>query len=123
MSQKHKLKVFQSTFLPVLTYGLDAVTITEKQLHRLDAHYIRFLRRIVGIKASYYSHVPDQEVYKKAQYPKLPSDVIVDLQFKMLHVKRILPANHRTQILNMRCGRDRRSILKVQSRLVLFVVN
>ena len=69
MPQKHKLKVFQATFLPVLTYGLDAVTITEKQLHRLDAHYIRFLRRIVGIKASYYSHVTNQEVYKKNSVP------------------------------------------------------
>ena len=84
MSQKQKLKTFQATFLPVLTYGLDALTVTEKQLHRLDAHYIRFLRRIVGIKASFYSHVTNQEVYKKAKYPKLPSDVISEAQFSML---------------------------------------
>ena len=84
MSQKQKLKTFQATFLPVLTYGLDALTVTEKQLHRLDAHYIRFLRRIVGIKASFYSHITNQEVYKKAKYPKLPSDVISDAQFSML---------------------------------------
>ena len=32
MSQKQKLKTFQATFLPVLTYGLDALTVTEKQL-------------------------------------------------------------------------------------------
>jgi len=84
MAQKRKLGIFQATFLPVLTYGLDALTITEKQLHRLDAHYIRFLRRIVGVKASYYSHVTNQAVYNKAKHPKLPSDIIAELQFKML---------------------------------------
>ena len=84
MSQKQKLLTLQATFLPVLTYGLEALTITEKQLHRLDAHYIRFLRRIVGIKVSFYSHVTNQEVYRKARFPKLPSDLIAEAQFKML---------------------------------------
>ena len=82
MSQKQKLRTFQATFLAVLTYGLEALTVTEKQLHRLDAHYIRFLRRIVGIKASFYSHVTNQEVYRKAKFPKLPSDLIAEAQFK-----------------------------------------
>ena len=54
LSRKKKLHVFQSIFLPTLTYGLDALTLTDKFLARIDAYYIRFLRRIVNIKASYY---------------------------------------------------------------------
>ena len=44
LSKKKKLHIFQSTFLPTLTYGLDAITLTDKYLARVDAYYIRFLR-------------------------------------------------------------------------------
>ena len=52
---KEKLRIFQSVFIPTLIYGLDALTLQQKHLKRIDAYYIRFLRRVVGIKASYYS--------------------------------------------------------------------
>ena len=50
---KEKLKIFQSVFKGTLAYGLDALTLQQKHLKRIDAYYIRFLRRIVGGKASY----------------------------------------------------------------------
>ena len=68
-----KVSIFQTTFVPVLIYGLDALTLTTPHLKRIDAYYIRFLRRVIGIKASFYSRIPNTEVYNRAQRPKLPS--------------------------------------------------
>ena len=62
LSRRTKLRIFQSVFIPTLIYGLDSLTLTEKHLKRVDAFYIRFLHRIVGIKASYYSHVTNHSV-------------------------------------------------------------
>ena len=55
LGHKTKLHIFQSSFVPILTYGLDALTLTTPLLKRVDGFYYRFLRKIVGIKASYYS--------------------------------------------------------------------
>ena len=79
-----KLRIFQATFVPVLTYGLDALTLTDKSLDRIDAFFFRFLRRIVGIKASYYSRVSNHVVWRTANYPKKPSDRLHKIQDKML---------------------------------------
>ena len=70
----HRLQVkfFQATFLPVLLYDLDSLTLTTPQLRRIDAQYLRLLRRI-GIKASYCSRIPNQEVWRQAGHPTLPS--------------------------------------------------
>ena len=81
---KERLKIFQATFLPVLTYGLDALTLTTPHLKRIDAFYIRFLRRVVRIKASYYSRIPNVEVYEQAHRPRLPSHLLSDMQYKMM---------------------------------------
>ena len=82
---RSKLKIFQATFVPTLIYGLDSFTLTTPQINRIDAFYIRFLRRMVGIKASFYSRIPNTEVYNRAQRPKLPSEYISDSQFQSLH--------------------------------------
>ena len=55
--------------LLVLLYGLDsltALTLTTKDLNRIDGFWFRFLRRIVGVKASFYSRISSEEVYRKA---------------------------------------------------------
>ena len=59
LPRKTKLHIFQRVFIPTFIYGLDALTLTDKFLQRIDAYYIRFLRRVVGIKASFYSHIPN----------------------------------------------------------------
>ena len=53
MPFKKKLFIFQSVFLSTLIYGLDALTLTPQHMKRINGVYFRFLRRIVGIKASY----------------------------------------------------------------------
>ena len=82
--KKKKLHIFQSTFLPTLTYELDAITLTDKYLAKVDAYYIRFLRRIVNIKASYYSRVTNNSVWRIAGYPKKPSYFLKKSQAKLL---------------------------------------
>ena len=82
---KEKLHIFQTVFIPTLVYGLEALTLQDKHLKRIDAYYITFLRRIVGIKASYYSRVSNQSVLEQAGYPRLPSHTLNKLQLKLLH--------------------------------------
>ena len=82
LKRKVKVKIFQATFLPVLLYGLDSLTLTTPQLRRIDAQYLRFLRRSIGIKASYYSRIPNQEVWRQAGHPTLPSGRLHWVQYK-----------------------------------------
>ena len=56
-SNKHKLYIFRTTFAPTLGYGLDALTLTDPNLKRIDAWYHKFLRRVIGIKATYWSRI------------------------------------------------------------------
>ena len=84
VSYREKLKIFQSVFIGTLIYGLDALTLQDKHLKRIDAYYIRFLRRIVGVKASYYSRITNLEVCRRAGEPRKPSDTLHKLQIKML---------------------------------------
>ena len=79
-----KIRIFQSTFVRVLIYGLDSFTLTTPLMHRIDAYCLRFLRRVVGIKASYYSRIPNSEVYNKARRPKLPAQTLSDAQNKVM---------------------------------------
>ena len=79
-----KLRVFQSIFIPVLICGMDTMTLTTPQLHRLDAYYFRFLRRVVGIKASYYSRVSNLSVWEKAGFPDRPSDFLRRSEYKFM---------------------------------------
>ena len=55
-----------------------------KHFKRIDAYYYRFLRRIVGVKASYYSRITNMEVYRRAGHPRKPSDTLQKLQRNMM---------------------------------------
>ena len=85
LQYREKLKIFQSVFIAALIYGLDALTLQDKHLKRIDAYHIRFLRRIVGIIASYYSRITNLEVYRRAGKPRKPSQTLNKLQLNMLH--------------------------------------
>ena len=61
LSQARELQIFQSTSGPVLTYVLDALTLTMPHMKGFDTYYIRFLRRVFGVKASYYSRIPTRK--------------------------------------------------------------
>ena len=84
MSRKEKLHIFQTIFIPTLIYGLDTLTLQNKHIKRLDAYYLRFLRRIIGIKASYYSRINNHVVWRRAGYPRKPSSYVHNAQAKLL---------------------------------------
>ena len=76
-----------ASLLNPLLYGLDSLTLTPKQLHRIDGQYIWFLRRAIAITAVYSSHVSNQEVWNQAQQPILPSQTPSHRQYQLyIHV-------------------------------------
>ena len=91
LPRRHKIRIFQSTFVPCLTYGLDALSLTTPHLKRIHAFYYRFLRRAINIKASYYSQITNADVYAQAGHPRKPSESLVAAQHKMLHEVYSLP--------------------------------
>ena len=60
-----------------LSYGLDSLTLTAPHLKRIDAFYIHYLRKIVGIKTSFYSRVPNTKVWEIAGKLRLPSNFLL----------------------------------------------
>ena len=84
MARSRKVKLFMSTFVPCPTYGLDALTLTDKQFKKIDGQYYRFLRRAIGIKASYYSRISNQDAWTQASRPNRPSETIRVSEYKML---------------------------------------
>ena len=83
-TRQSKVRLFQAIFVPILLYGLDTLTLTTKMLARIDGQYYRFLRRAIGIKASYYSRVTNQSVWEQAGQPELPSERLNYLQYKLI---------------------------------------
>ena len=83
MPRRRKIKLFMATFVPCLTYGLDALTLTTKDLKRIDGQVYRFLRRAIGIKASFYSRISNAEVWEQASRPRRPSETLHKTQYKM----------------------------------------
>ena len=81
LPRRTKLRIFQSTFIPILIYGLDTLTLTDKHINAL---YLKFLRRIVNIKASYYSRISNHVVWRTAGYPKKPFYCLLNSQYSIL---------------------------------------
>ena len=79
-----KVRIFQSNVAPVLTHGLASLTFEDKHFQKIDSWYYRYLRRAIGIKASYYSRIPNQTVWKQAGCPVLPSQTILSAQLQQL---------------------------------------
>ena len=84
LSRKEKLHIFQTTFIPTLIYGPDSLTLQDKHLKKANAYYYRFLRRIIGIKASFYSRITNNEVWRRARYPRRPTASLYASQDKLL---------------------------------------
>ena len=68
-----KLRLVWNSSLPrafiILLYGLDSLTLTDKLLKKIDGQCYRFLRRSIGVKASYYSRITNREVWIQAGKP------------------------------------------------------
>ena len=63
---KSKCTIFHSSVVPVFTYGLDLCSLDKQHYRTIEAWYFRHLRRALSIKASYYSRISNQRVWKAA---------------------------------------------------------
>ena len=79
-----KVRIFQSNVIPVLTYGLSSLTMEDKHFAKIDSWFYRYLRRAIGVKASYYSRITNRNVWERAGRPTLPSQSVLSLQFRQL---------------------------------------
>ena len=82
LSWKTKVRIFHASVVPSLIYGLDTPTLELRHFKTIDAWYHQHLRRRMGIKASYYSHVTNSRVWILAGRPVTPSQMLVSAQFK-----------------------------------------
>ena len=55
-----------------------------KHFAKIDSWFFTHLRRVLGIKASYYSHAPNKDVWLQAGKPVLPSQMVLAAQFRLL---------------------------------------
>ena len=88
-----KLRVFESNIVSVATYSLATLTLEDKHLKQIDSWYFNYLRRVVGIKASYYSRIPNKAVWLKANKPATPSQTLMSAQFKLLTESILTPTD------------------------------
>ena len=84
LNWKTKVRIFHASVVPSLTYGLDTLTLEVRHLKTIDAWYYQHLRRCMGIKASYYSHVTNARVWKLAGRPIVPSQTLTSNQLQQL---------------------------------------
>ena len=74
---KTKVHLFHSYIVPVLLYSLATLTLEDKHMTSIDGWCFKYLRRCMGIKASYYSHIPNRTVWIKASRPTLLSQILL----------------------------------------------
>ena len=82
--KRFKIRVFFSNVASVLAYGLPTLALENKHLQNLDSWFFRYLRRVLGVKASYCSRMTNQPVWYKANRPLLPSQLIISQQLAQL---------------------------------------
>ena len=77
-------EIFQTVIVPTLLYGLDTLTLDIRSLQRIDGAYFRLLRRLLQIKPSYISRLSHERVWIRANRPAVPSQRLIQQQFKHL---------------------------------------
>jgi len=104
--QSWKMQVFRTVFVPMLTYGMESACLTQHNFNRLDAFQAQSLRKILNIKATYYTEVLDptattvhnSTVIQLAKMPTI-SQTITALQLKFLgHILRGSQEDLETQV-------------------------
>ena len=61
-SEKTKLSIFESSFVPILTYGHESWVMTKRVRSQVQASEMRFLRRIEGV--TLFNKVRSSEIRK-----------------------------------------------------------
>ncbi|CAE8635338.1 unnamed protein product [Polarella glacialis] len=77
LSCARKLQIFGACVVTVLLYGLKTVWLNAASRRRLDGFYVRCLRRILRIPASFYSRVSNLTVLDKASTAPLSQQLLL----------------------------------------------
>lgn len=94
LTESIKLRIFHTIFRPMIMYAAPELSYTASQIKRLDAWYMRHLRRVLRIKHSYWSRVTHHTALERAGNPSLPSSTLLSLELKHLDHILQLPTNH-----------------------------
>jgi hypothetical protein len=76
LSRSRKLHIFHACVVSVLFYGLKTVWLSAVSRRRLDGFYVRCLRKILRIPASYYSRVSNKTVLDRADSKQLSQQLL-----------------------------------------------
>ena len=96
ISRRWKLKVYRMMIVPILTYGLYLESLNPAQLAKLEGHHIKFVRRVMGIKTTYYTEVvnpaattvTNKEVLERARMYTITAHIKADQMKLYGHILR-----------------------------------
>ena len=98
VSTTWKMRVHDAVISSRLLYGLESASLTNAEYERLDSFQIKALRKTLGIKHSYHSHISNEVVMQRANQRirlkerkviKKMSEQIINRQIKfMAHLLR-----------------------------------
>ena len=74
VSTTWKLRVHDAVITSKLLYGLESASATNAEYERLDSFQIKALRKMLGIKHSYHSHVSNEVVMQRANQRIRPKE-------------------------------------------------
>ena len=80
---KVKTQIFLANIVPVLLHGVAPLSMEKKHFQKIDSWFFSHLRRVLGIKVSYYSEVSNRSVWEQAHRLILPSQLVPSAQFRL----------------------------------------
>ncbi|KAJ3655554.1 hypothetical protein Zmor_014678 [Zophobas morio] len=87
ISQKTKMSVYKTIYLPTLTYGCETWVLSQKMKSRLEANEMKYLRRVIGVTLR--DHIRSSQIREQLQSKKL-MDAIENKQLSWWgHVQRM----------------------------------
>eukprot|EP00972_Heterocapsa_arctica_P105538 15548666-Heterocapsa_arctica.AAC.1 len=92
---KWKLRVFDAVIVSKLLYGLEALSISPSDSDKLNAFQNKGLRKILGIKHSYWSRVSNKDIMIQANYrARLPEGKSIQTMSDRLYRKQLTLFGH-----------------------------
>ena len=65
LSRTTKFEIFQTLILNKLLYALEAAWLTKTERRHLDGFFAKSVRRIMGIRPSYFSRIANKTIYRE----------------------------------------------------------
>jgi len=92
ISIKKKIDKFHSLVVSK-TWGVHLLPLVKRDFRKLEAAYVRCVRRILGIKAAYISRISNETVLKRAGVPAFQSTIRLKQLTLLGHILRLGPTH------------------------------